>query len=237
MHVYSKHWKLCAPEVTPSLSSNTMKRPCRHADRIIDLGPGAGLHGGDLLANGNISEIKKNKKSLTGKYLKNGISHPRRGHYRSLPSPWNPRSKLKKAKWLVAKSVSLRNLKGDDLHLPLARLIVVCGISGAGKSTLIRDLLNPAVAYASHNKINNLKAAVLNRTALFDLNGQLTPPLSQLINGDGFRHVIEVDQSPIGKTPRSTPSTYIGAFDIIRHFFASLPESKIHGYDAGTFFL
>jgi len=207
----------------------------RHADRIIDLGPGAGLHGGGLLANGNISEIKKNKKSLTGKYLKKGIKHPRRGHYRLLPSPWNPRSKLKKAKWLVAKNVSLRNLKGDDLHLPLARLIVVCGISGAGKSTLIRDLLNPAITYASNNKINNLKAGMLNRAALFDLNGQLTPPLSQLINGDSFRHVIEVDQSPIGKTPRSTPSTYIGAFDIIRHFFASLPESKVQGYDAGTF--
>ena len=207
----------------------------RHADRIIDLGPGAGLHGGALLANGKISEIKKNKKSLTGAYLKKGINHPRRGHYRSLPPPWNPRSKHKHAHWLVAKCVSLRNLKGDDLYLPLARLIVVCGISGAGKSTLIRDLINPAVSYASKNKINQLKVELLNRSGLFDLNGQSTPPLSQLINGDGFRHVIEVDQSPIGKTPRSTPSTYIGAFDIIRQFFASLPESKIQGHDAGTF--
>ena len=206
-----------------------------HADKIVDLGPGAGLHGGNLLEDGNISKIRKNVQSLTGKYLIKGIKHPLRGHYRSLPPPWNPYSKLKKTKWLVAKNVSLRNLKGDDLHLPLGRLTVVCGVSGAGKSTLIRDLLNPIVAYASHNKINNLKAEMLNRTTLFDPISQSTPPLSQLINGDVFHQVIEVDQSPIGKTPRSTPSTYIGAFDIIRSFFASLPKSKIQGYDAGTF--
>ena len=207
----------------------------RYADRIIDLGPGAGVHGGGLLANSKLSGIIKNKKSLTGAYLTNGIKHPRRGRYRPLPSPWNARSKRKHSDWLVAKKVSLRNLKGDDLFVPQARLTVVCGISGAGKSTLVRDLLIPAVNYASQNKIKNLNGKSFIKNAVFEMADQTTYPFSKLINGHGFRHVIEVDQSPIGKTPRSTPATYIGAFDVIRQFFASLPESKIQGYSAGTF--
>ncbi len=193
----------------------------RAADNIIDLGPGAGVHGGQLLAEGSYTKIVKNPNSLTGQYLKNGIAHPLRGAYRALPKKWSPRAKAQD--WLVLRKPALRNLKGEDLRLPLGKLIMVCGISGAGKSTLMRGLLKPAVETAIKKKSAKLTGA------------DLGLPCQDLINGDGFRAVIEVDQEPIGKTPRSTPATYIGAFDIIRQFFASLPEAKIHGYTAGHF--
>lgn len=200
----------------------------RAADNIIDLGPGAGIHGGRLLAQGHYRSILNNPESLTGRYLKEGIPHPLRGSYRPLPSPWNPRKPEKD--WIVLQKPTLRNLKGDDLHLPVGKLIIFCGISGAGKSTLIRDLLRPAVEQAIKLKKDRLPGESL--PSLCD-SGK--PVFKQLINGNLFRHVIEVDQEPIGKTPRSTPATYIGAFDIIRDFFASLPESKIHGYRSGYF--
>ncbi|MDP0497084.1 MAG: excinuclease ABC subunit UvrA [Verrucomicrobiota bacterium JB024] len=193
----------------------------RAADNIIDLGPGAGVHGGQLLAEGSYDKIVKNPRSLTGEYLKNGIAHPLRGSYRELPKKWSPRSKA--TDWLVLRTPALRNLKGEDLRLPLGKLVMVCGISGTGKSTLIRGLLKPGVETAIKKKSAKLTGA------------DLGLPCQDLINGDGFRAVIEVDQEPIGKTPRSTPATYIGAFDIIRQFFASLPEAKIHGYTAGHF--
>lgn len=193
----------------------------RAADHILDLGPGAGVHGGQLLADGNYRKIIGNKNSLTGRYLKNGIAHPLRGEYRQLPKQWTPRSKA--ADWLVLRKPALRNLKGDDLHLPLGKLVMVCGVSGAGKSTLMRGLLKPAVERAIKKKTTKISGK------------ELDLPCRELINGDSFRAVIEVDQEPIGKTPRSTPATYIGAFDIIRQFFASLPEAKIHGHPPGHF--
>jgi len=203
------------------------------ADHIIDLGPGAGIHGGEILAQGSYEKIIQAEQSLTGRYLKNGIPHPIRGSYRDLPEPFNPR-KRKEQPWLVLQNTALRNLKGDDLHIPLARLVMVGGISGAGKSTLIRDLLHPVVDHARRNGIQKLDAKdFLTEHSLPNTHdGQ---PFKRLINGDRFRHVIEVDQSPIGKTPRSTPATYMGAMDIIRQFFASLPEAKMRGMDAGTF--
>ncbi|MEM9227174.1 MAG: excinuclease ABC subunit UvrA, partial [Verrucomicrobiota bacterium] len=193
----------------------------RAADNILDLGPGAGIHGGELLASGTYRKILTNKQSLTGKYLKSGIPHPLLGSYRKLPKPWSSRRKA--AEWLVIRRPALRNLKGDDLHLPLSRLTMVCGISGAGKSSLMRGLILPAVRKA-------IKAKSAKMTG-----NELGLPCKDLIGGSTFRAIIEVDQEPIGKTPRSTPATYIGAFDIIRQFFASLPEAKIHGYKPGHF--
>ena len=197
----------------------------RAADRIIDLGPGAGIHGGSLLANDSFKKIQKNKHSLTAKYIKQGIPHPLRGSYRPLPTRWTPRSKPRQPAWLVLQNPRLRNLKGDDLRIPLRRLIMVCGISGAGKSTLIRDLLKPAVSQALRNKSTKFTIA----------SAKDKQRATVLHNAHTFKQVIEVDQEPIGKTPRSTPSTYIGAFDIIRQFFASLPEAKMHGYKPGHF--
>lgn len=204
------------------------------ADRIYDLGPGAGLHGGELLAAGPLREIKKNKASLTGKFLRKGITHPRRGSYRPLPPSYRPRSDSRE-NWLVVNKTSLRNLKGDDLYLPLGRLIMVCGISGAGKSTLIRDLLKPAVSYLSKNNLTRITGAQFDRNGRIDMDGKTGPPFKQIAVGTGFRQVIEVTQSPIGKTPRSTPATYMGAFDIIRQLFQMLPEARLQGHTASTY--
>ncbi|ACB75990.1 excinuclease ABC subunit UvrA [Opitutus terrae] len=223
------------------------------ADRIIDLGPAAGVHGGELLANGTPAEIKRSAKSLTGLFLKKGIAHPLRGEYR--PAMWHGRlarvATRAKAKltggtpvpqqWLELRGALFRNLKGFDLRLPLGRLIMVAGPSGAGKSTLFRDVLDPAVSFA----IKEQKASLTGRefvkatgfvvadSHLSTLSTQL--PFAELRGANGFKRVIEVDQSPIGKTPRSTPATYLGIFDLIRQFFASLPEAKIRGYTASRF--
>ncbi|MDR0353188.1 MAG: hypothetical protein LBI02_07515 [Opitutaceae bacterium] len=164
--------------------------------------------------------------------------------------------------WLTLTGARLRNLRGFDLHLPLGRLIMVAGPSGAGKSTLFRDLLHPAVSHAIKTGAQKLAGpAFVKATGFADdsLAGaavtgdknQATakttpprrrakppappPPFALLLNGHTFRSVIEVDQSPIGKTPRSTPATYLGIFDQIRQFFAGLPESKIRGYTASRY--
>jgi excinuclease ABC subunit A len=195
----------------------------RQADHIIDLGPGAGKKGGRILAAGTVDKLLKNKRSLTGRYLKSGLMHPSRGHWRPLPEPFNPRKPASKEEWLVLRKASLRNLKGPDVFLPKQRLIMVCGISGAGKSTLIRDLLMPAVREAV-------------RSGKSTLRGSPTKDGFSVLSGaQSFRTVVEVDQSPIGKTPRSTPATYIGAFDMIRKFFANTPEARLHGHTPGTF--
>ncbi|HSH08977.1 MAG TPA: excinuclease ABC subunit A, partial [Oceanipulchritudo sp.] len=195
----------------------------RQADHILDLGPGAGRHGGEILAAGPLSKLLKSRKSLTGKYLREGLRHPSRGEWRAVPEKFNARKPASKDAWMVLRKASLRNLKGGDVHFPKQRLIMVCGISGAGKSTLIRDLLMPAVREAIQSGKEHLKASP-NQAGFSDL-----------IGANSFRSVVEVDQSPIGKTPRSTPATYIGAFDKIRTLFASTPESRLHGHTAGTF--
>ncbi|MEO0795780.1 MAG: excinuclease ABC subunit UvrA [Verrucomicrobiota bacterium] len=204
----------------------------RAADHIIDLGPGAGVNGGQILAEGDYPTITRAEKSLTGQLLKNGIPHPLRGEYRPLPADWSPRSRAKDPTWLVLREPQLRNLKGGELRLPLKRLIMVSGVSGAGKSTLLRDLLHPAVDQAI--KLEQRKLTPKDLPSSSPLVGR-TKVFKELYSGDAFRKVIEVDQAPIGKTPRSTPATYIGAFDIIRDVFASLPEARMRGLTAGAF--
>ena len=226
------------------------------ADRIIDLGPAAGIHGGELLAHGTPAEIKASDKSLTGLFLAKGIPHPLRGEYRSVKSNkltrTKPVAKLLKKKtpagpdpfhrdWLELRGAAFRNLKNFDLRLPLGRLIMVAGPSGAGKSTLFRDLLHPAVAHAITQKKSTLTGRDFVKATNFTSDGGAVPsprdalPFESLRGAQGFKRVVEVDQSPIGKTPRSTPATYLGIFDQIRQFFASLPESKIRGYTASRF--
>jgi excinuclease ABC subunit A len=206
------------------------------ADRIIDLGPAAGIHGGELLANGTPAEIKRSDRSLTGLFLAKGIAHPLRGAYRPLPAA----AAAKKAKaanaadgpWLELTGVRFRNLRNLDLRLPPARLVMVAGPSGAGKSTLFRDVLAPAVAHASKHRLAKLSGRDYAKAAGRDPSGA---PFGELRGAGHFRSVIEVDQSPIGKTPRSTPATYLGIFDLIRQFFANLPEARMRGYTAGRF--
>jgi excinuclease ABC subunit A len=204
------------------------------ADSIIDLGPAAGIHGGDLLAHGTPAEIKRSEKSLTGLFLARGIQHPLRGSYRPLPAS-GLRSPASGSDWLTLTGVQFRNLKNFDLRLPLGRLIMVAGPSGVGKSTLFRDVLHPAVTHAIKSKKSKLTGKDLVKATGFAPEPADTVPFLDLRNADAFKSVIEVDQSPIGKTPRSTPATYLGIFDLIRTFFASLPESKMRGYTAGRF--
>jgi len=200
------------------------------ADHIIDLGPGAGIHGGELLASGTPAQIKRSAKSLTGLFLKKGIPHPTRGTYRELPPIPTARAKRGTAsEWMELSGATLRNLRNVNLRLPLARLIMVAGPSGAGKSTLFRDILHPAVSEAI--KTQKPKLTTRRRSG----KNAAAPTFAELVNGHVFKSVIEVDQSPIGKTPRSTPATYLGIFDLIRQFFASLPEAKLRGYTASRF--
>ncbi len=202
------------------------------ADWIIDLGPGAGVHGGEVLAAGTPAQIKASERSLTGRFLSSGIVHPLRGSYRDLPA------EIGGAPWLQLTGARFRNLRGLDLRLPPGRLILVAGPSGAGKSTLFRDLLGPAAACAIARKAKRLTGREFVRATGFATDGEggaSPPPFAELRHAESFRSVVEVDQSPIGKTPRSTPATYLGIFDLIRQFFASLPESKLRGYTASRF--
>jgi excinuclease ABC subunit A len=223
----------------------------RKADQIIDLGPAAGIHGGEIVASGSLARIKKSKRSLTAQYLRKKMVHPLRGERRELPPKWSPRKKKSNEAWLSLQSAALRNLKGFNVQIPKQRLSVVCGVSGAGKSTLIRDLLKPLVEAAIVTKTDKLTPKTLGGKKRPTSNAQhstlkekavvsLTLAVERLkfksLSGAAsIRKVIEVDQSPIGKTPRSTPATYIGAFDIIRNIFARLPEANMRGYKAGTF--
>ncbi len=201
----------------------------RRADRIVDLGPGAGIHGGHIVASGTLAQLRKEKDSLTGRYLRKAMPHPLRGEYRPLSPAWQARRKSTHSDWIVLRGARLRNLRDFDLHLPLRRLNLVCGVSGSGKSTLIRDLLRPLVETAVRAKSAKLLPKDLTT------HPQLKNAFTALHGANAVRKVVEVDQSPIGKTPRSTPATYIGAFDRIREIYANLPEARFRGYNAGTF--
>ncbi len=198
------------------------------ADHILDLGPGAGRHGGELLASGTPAEIRRHERSLTGHFLARGIAHPLMGSRRKLPGASGP-------DWIHLKGVRFRNLRGFHLRLPLGRLVMVAGPSGAGKSTLFRDILVPAVRHASGKGLPRLNGRAFARLPGAPRGGDEHPPFTELRGAAGFRSVIEVDQAPIGKTPRSTPATYLGIFDLIRQFFASLPESRLRGYTASRY--
>jgi excinuclease ABC subunit A len=212
----------------------------RQADRIIDLGPGAGVHGGQIVANGPVAEILRHPESLTAKFLREGLIHPRRGSWRVLP-PGGPKENGQGAAahrkdWLLLRGAARRNLRGDDAWFPLGRLIVVSGPSGAGKSTLIRDVLEPAASFAVKHNLAKLDWKTALRSGRFKLDSPGSPPsFKELIGANTFRQVIEVGQDPIGQTPRSTPATYIGAFEHIRALFAQLPEARLRGHEAGWF--
>lgn len=184
----------------------TMKR----ADHIIDLGPGAGAHGGQVVAQGTLNELRRHSQSVTGQCLRVRRLHPWRGHRRPVPA-------AEAEGWMVLRHAQRHNLKDITLRLPLGRLVVVTGVSGSGKSTLIRECLLPAVL-ARLGKRSQIPEAGL-----------------ELEGGKQIQAVHEVDQSPIGRTPRSTPSTYVGFFDDIRRLFAQVPEARLRGYGPGRF--
>ena len=181
----------------------------RRADHIIDLGPGAGMHGGKVVAQGTLSEIEKNKSSETGRCLKNPLCHPTRNERRSLGDV---------EQWIEIRGARANNLKDVNVRFPVGRLSVITGISGSGKSTLMRSVLLPAVKEALKSK-----------------RGAQREFISGITGADSFETVYEVDQSPIGKTSRSTPATYIKVFDEIRKLYGQLPVSRVRGYSPSRF--
>lgn len=200
----------------------------RAADRVIDLGPGAGVCGGEILFAGKPQELTDKQQgetaSLTLKFLREGIAHPMRGKRRN----------VKNVPAIAIENVRLRNLKGGNVRFPVGCLSVVCGVSGAGKSTLVSDLLAPALTFAVSEKLKKLSGERALREQLIE-GDDSGKAFDELSGAEYFRKVIVVSQEPIGKTSRSAPATYIGAFDIIRNVFASLPESKMRGHGAGFF--
>jgi excinuclease ABC subunit A len=182
----------------------------RRADHIVDLGPRAGIHGGEVVAQGTLRDIKRAKQSETGRCLTTPLCHPIRKSRRSLSDVEN---------WIEIRGARANNLKNVDVRFPLGRLSVISGISGSGKSTLMHDVLWPAV----RDELNEKKNAG---------DGELL----KLVSGvEKLEAVYEVDQSPIGKTSRSTPATYIKVFDEIRNLYAQLPVSRVRGYSASRF--
>jgi len=182
----------------------------RAADRILDLGPGAGENGGKLVAEGTYEEIVHNPVSLTGRYLSEDLRIQPPG-LRRKPG----------AQQIKIRGVRANNLKGVDISIPLSMIVAITGVSGSGKSTLLHQVLYRALAQAKQQPGN----------------GATGPAASwESLEGDQFiEEVVLVDQSPIGRTPRSNPVTYIKAFDAMRDLFASLPEAKKHGFGAGHF--
>ena len=177
----------------------------RNADYVVDLGPGAGLHGGNIVAKGTPYQIEKNKKSLTGKYLSKKLTI-------NLPN-----SRRKSEKYLHILGCREHNLKNIDVSIPIGLLTLITGVSGSGKSTLVYDILYRGLMRKLHNSKEN-------------------PGKHDAIEFDvKIDKVIVIDQSPIGKTPRSNPATYTKVFDEIRKLFAKTPESKRRGYKPGRF--
>jgi excinuclease ABC subunit A len=181
----------------------------RRADHIIDLGPGAGMHGGEVVVQGTLSEIEAFAGSETGRCIRSPLCHPTRTERRSLGEV---------EQWIEISGARANNLKDVKVRFPVGRLSVITGISGSGKSTLMRSVLLPAVKERLKNK----------RVAQRDF-------ITQVSGADAFETVYEVDQSPIGKTSRSTPATYIKVFDEVRKLYGQLPVSRVRGYSPSRF--
>jgi excinuclease ABC subunit A len=179
----------------------------RAADLVVDLGPGAGVHGGEIVAQGTAEEIAANPSSLTGRYLSGDL----RIEIPNLRRPQDPKRQIH------ILGASGNNLKSVDVSIPVGSFCCITGVSGSGKSTLINDTLFPAAARR--------------------LNGaSLAPAPHRMIEGlEHFDKVVDIDQSPIGRTPRSNPATYTGLFGMVRDLFAAVPESRSRGYGPGRF--
>ncbi|MCL7970847.1 MAG: excinuclease ABC subunit UvrA, partial [marine benthic group bacterium] len=179
----------------------------RAADHVVDMGPGAGRHGGEILVSGPLDALLENEQSLTAAYLRGD---------REIPVPPERRGG-RDGEALVIRGATEHNLQGLDVEFPLGRFIAVTGVSGSGKSTLVEDVLYRRVARELHR-------------------ARTVPGSHEAIEGlELVDKVIDVDQSPIGRTPRSNPATYTGVFTPIRQLYSQLPEARIRGYGPGRF--
>ncbi|HEV2271108.1 MAG TPA: excinuclease ABC subunit UvrA [Steroidobacteraceae bacterium] len=194
----------------------------RRADHVLDLGPGAGVLGGEVVGEGTVQDLIGNARSTTGRFLRQPLRHPAQPH----------RPVVARTPSLKLQRVSLHNVKGTDVRIPLGRLVVITGVSGSGKSTVARDVL-----YANLRRL-------LGEAGRGSFNGtrpRRRAASPQLIGCAGMRgleqvdRVLEVDQTPIGKTPRSCPATYIGLWDDIRRIYAATTEARLRGYSASRF--
>jgi len=176
------------------------------SDWVVDIGPGAGIYGGNLVAEGTYKQIKMNKNSLTGKYLSGNL-------FVAMPEE----RRKGNGKFIRIIEAEEHNLKKINVNFPLGKLIVVTGVSGSGKSTLVNDILYMALAKC------------INRTKC------IPGKHKEILGAENIDKVIDIDQSPIGRTPRSNPATYTGVFTEIRDIFTNLPEAKARGYKAGRF--
>jgi len=178
----------------------------RQADHIIDMGPGAGIHGGDIVASGTLEQIARSTASLTGQYLSGR---------QKVPVPVERRQP--NGKWLQVLGASENNLRHIDVGFPLGMFVCVTGVSGSGKSTLVNEILYKRLAQT--------------------LSGSKAKPGAhrEVLGLEYIDKIIEIDQSPIGRTPRSNPATYTGTFDLIRTLYSETNEAKIRGYKAGRF--
>ncbi|MDA7921564.1 excinuclease ABC subunit UvrA [Verrucomicrobiales bacterium] len=193
----------------------------RRADHLIDLGPGAGQYGGEVVWEGDPKTLFDSKSgagsSPTRDAFSNPMSHPMSGKRRKLPA------KSRKEGWLRIKGANANNLKNVDIRIPIGRLTVLSGISGSGKSSFMRGVLKPAVDSILKKLTKGAKKQVFTKT------------WKSIEGVDQLEAIYEVDQSPIGKTSRSTPATYVKVFDEIRKSFAQLPDSRARGYTASRF--
>lgn len=180
----------------------------KRSDWLIDMGPGAGEKGGEVIAAGTAAMLAKSGRSLTGKYLTRELEI-------ALPKE---RRAVDPKRFIVVKGARENNLKSLDVKFPLGRFVCVTGVSGSGKSSLVNEVLYKSLARILHQ--SRAKPGACDRVFVTDTN---------------LDKIIDIDQSPIGRTPRSNPATYTGVFDEIRKLFAALPEAKIRGYNAGRF--
>ncbi len=233
----------------------------RRADHIIDLGPGAGVHGGQVVASGTLAELAKHPESVTGQCLRAVKRFPARGERRPVTNPKNENRKPKEIRsakseprtgdgmlrnsalgllsefgirnsglnWLTLRNAAANNLKQLTVKFPLGRFVVITGVSGSGKSTLIRECLLPELQKAL--SVGRASARAIPSQSRKGSRGR-SP---QLAGVESLKAVYEVNQAPIGRTPRSIPATYVGFFDDIRQLFAQVPEARMRGYSASRF--